>query len=73
VLNGAGVEVGVVTSGSFSPSLGHAVALAYINKECTEVDTALRIVCGKSEITGKVCQLPFYKNATARADILLYL
>ncbi|MDR2577267.1 MAG: glycine cleavage system aminomethyltransferase GcvT [Chitinispirillales bacterium] len=73
VLDGGGTAVGVVTSGSFSPSLGHAIALAYVDKNCAVAGTALRIVCGKAEIAGKACQPPFYKNATARADIKLYL
>jgi len=73
VLRGDGAEAGVVTSGSFSPALGHAVALAYVDNVFSEVGTELTVVSGKSEISGRVCALPFYKNATARNDINLYL
>jgi aminomethyltransferase len=73
VLSADGREAGVITSGSFAPSLGFAVALGYIDKEYSAVNTELRIVNGKTEIPAKISPLPFYKNATARADINLYL
>ena len=73
VLNGSGAAVGEVTSGSFSPSLGHAVALAYVDREYAAIGTEVRAAGGKSEIAGKISELPFYKNATARADMKLYL
>ena len=73
VLSADGKEAGVITSGSFAPSLGFAVALGYVNKEFSAIDTELRIVNGKTEIPAKISSLPFYKNATARVDINLYL
>jgi len=72
VLSADGAEVGVITSGSFAPSLGFAVALGYVDKDFSAIDTELRIVSGKNEIPAKISQLPFYKNATARSDINLY-
>jgi aminomethyltransferase len=68
-----GKEAGRVTSGGFSPSLGHAVALAYIDKEYAGIDTTVSIIGGKSELSGKICQTPFYKKGTVRGDINLYL
>ncbi|MCL2218306.1 MAG: glycine cleavage system aminomethyltransferase GcvT [Chitinispirillia bacterium] len=68
-----GKTVGVVTSGSFSPALGFAVALAYVDNVFSDIGTELRVISGKTEIPGKICELPFYKNATARSDINLYL
>ena len=73
VLDGGGAAVGEVTSGSFSPSLGHAVALAYVDREYSAIGTEVRVAVGKSEIPGRISELPFYKNATARADMKLYL
>ena len=73
VLNDSGKEIGLITSGSFSPALGYAVALAYVDSEFSKDGTNLRIVSGKSEIPGKICQLPFYKKATGRDDINIYL
>lgn len=59
-----GAEVGQVTSGQPSPTLGHPIALAYVDKEFAEVGTAL-----SADIRGKkypftVVALPFYKRAT---------
>ncbi|MDR0331054.1 MAG: glycine cleavage system aminomethyltransferase GcvT [Chitinispirillales bacterium] len=68
-----GKEAGAVTSGSFSPSLGHAIALAYVDRGFAAVGTELTVACGKNDIAGKVCGLPFYKNGTARGEMDLYL
>jgi aminomethyltransferase len=73
VVSGDGAAAGVVTSGSFSPALGYAVALAYVDNVFSVDGTELRVISGKGEIPGKVCPLPFYRNATARDDINLYL
>ena len=57
-----GTEVGTVTSGQPSPTLGHPIALAYIDRDRAEVGTAVTV-----DIRGKahdftVTQLPFYKR-----------
>jgi len=57
---------GTVTSGSFAPSLGCAVALAYLPPACTEPGTAVEAETRGSRITGRVTNLPFYTRATAR-------
>ncbi|MCL2241115.1 MAG: glycine cleavage system aminomethyltransferase GcvT [Chitinispirillia bacterium] len=72
-VSAGGKEAGIVTSGSFSPALGYAVALAYVDSCFSAAGTGLTVISGKNEIHGKVCELPFYKNATARSDINLYL
>jgi len=73
VLSADGREIGVITSGSFAPSLGFAVALGYVDRDFSAIDTELRIISGKAELPAKISRLPFYKNATARSDINLYL
>ncbi|MDR3011665.1 MAG: glycine cleavage system aminomethyltransferase GcvT [Chitinispirillales bacterium] len=73
VKNNSGKDIGIVTSGSYSPTLGHAIAMAYIDKGYENIDTILTVVSEKYEVVGKVCQLPFYKKSTGRADIKLYL
>ena len=58
-----GVQVGEVTSGQPSPTLGYPVALAYVDIEHTEIGTALDIdLRGKAE-PFEVVALPFYKRA----------
>jgi aminomethyltransferase len=68
-----GRTAGTVTSGCFSPAVGHAIALAYIDKEYAGIDAAVSVISGKNELPGRVSATPFYKNGTARGDINLYL
>lgn len=58
--------VGVVTSGSLAPSLGVAVALAYVENEQTGVGTMLEIESRGTRLAAEVTTLPFYQNGTAR-------
>jgi aminomethyltransferase len=59
-------EVGVVTSGSLAPSLGVAVALAYVDREHAEPGTALEILVRDKPLAATVVELPFYRDGTAR-------
>ena len=64
----SGEIVGRVTSGSFAPSLGHAVALAFVDKaHAAREDFAL--VVGKSVLSARRATLPFYTKGTARAKL----
>jgi aminomethyltransferase len=57
-----GQEVGVVTSGTFAPTLQKALAMAYVDPAHTAVGTALQVdVRGKPE-PAKVVKLPFYQR-----------
>jgi aminomethyltransferase len=57
-----GVQVGEVTSGQPSPTLGYPVAMAYVDVAYTEIGTALDIdLRGKAE-PFEVVALPFYKR-----------
>ena len=64
-LPGESAAIGKVTSGSFAPSLGYAVALAYVDKEYADRD-AFELVSGRSVLPASKTDLPFYKNGTAR-------
>lgn len=66
MLNGA--RVGVVTSGSFAPSLGNSVALAYVAPEHAEAEQYV-IASGKNELTATRVALPFYTKGTARIKL----
>ena len=61
----SGREVGVVTSGSFAPSCGNAIAFAYITTEEAGHEAYL-IRAAKTELPATAVPLPFYKNGTAR-------
>ena len=56
-------RVGEVTSGTFSPTLEQAVAMAYVTAEQSKVGTSVEIdIRGKRE-AAEVVALPFYKRA----------
>jgi len=61
-----GKVVGTVTSGSFAPSVGHAVAMAYLPDALTQSGTSLNILIRGKEHPATVIDLPFYKDGTAR-------
>ncbi len=59
VFDGSGQKVGYVTSGSFAPSLGHAVALALVSQNSTEPYT---VAIRDKQIPFRVTQRPFRKT-----------
>ena len=61
-----GKAVGEVTSGSLAPSLGVAVAMAYVDKAFCVVGQALEVEVHGKLLPVNVVELPFYKNGTAR-------
>jgi aminomethyltransferase len=73
ILNRNGEQAGIITSGSFSPSLQQAIALAYINKDLCAVGTKVTIRTERNDLAGTVCEVPFYKQATARRPIADFL
>jgi aminomethyltransferase len=61
VLSG-GKEVGRVTSGTFSPTLDRAIAMAYVDPDLAAAGTSCEVdIRGKAAPT-KVVPLPFYKR-----------
>lgn len=64
-----GKEVGIVTSGSFGPSVGNAIAFAYIDADHAGA-SAYVIRTAKVELQAEAVALPFYKGGTARAALL---
>ncbi len=60
-------EVGEVTSGSLSPSLNTAIALAYVEGAQTAVGTRLEIESRGSRLAAEVVKTPFYSEGSARS------
>lgn len=61
-----GREIGRVTSGSFSPSLECAVAMAYLDRAAAEPGTACSVETRGKRLDAEVVRTPFYENGTAR-------
>lgn len=57
-----GETVGEVTSGAPSPTLGHAIALAFVRPDLAEVGTELQVDLRGKPTPFSVVQLPFYKR-----------
>lgn len=61
--------IGIVTSGSFSPSLHRAIAMAYVDNDFSAPGTGVVVGSGRHELKGTVTELPFYRNATGRKSM----
>lgn len=57
-----GNEVGMVTSGSVSPTLGGAIALAYVSPEYSQIGQRVAIMIRGKENFATVVERPFYKR-----------
>lgn len=62
VLDADGNNIGIVTSGSTSPSLGYPVGLAYVKIAFSTLNTPIYIDIRGKAIEAKVCSLPFLKK-----------
>ncbi|MDF7805952.1 glycine cleavage system aminomethyltransferase GcvT [Pontiellaceae bacterium B12219] len=60
------IEIGEITSGSLAPSLGVAVAMAYVKADFSKVGNMLDVEIRGKRFPAEIVDLPFYKNGTAR-------
>ena len=56
-------EVGVITSGALSPTLGHPIAMAYVAPRHAATGTTLYVDVRGTRIAASVVDLPFYRRA----------
>ena len=56
-----GNEIGIVTSGTQSPSLGKPIGMGYVPTAFTTAGSEIRIVAGKKRLEAVVVKVPFYK------------
>ncbi len=61
IVNTEGAEIGIITSGTMSPTLNKAIAMAYVPKELSKVDSEILIQVRKKQIRAKVVAMPFLK------------
>ncbi|SFZ91517.1 aminomethyltransferase [Flaviramulus basaltis] len=61
IVDGNGKTIGVVTSGTMSPSLGKGIGLGYVPTVFAEVNSKINIQIRKNAVPATVIKLPFYK------------
>jgi glycine cleavage system T protein (aminomethyltransferase) len=57
-----GTQLGAVTSGCLSPTLGYPVAMAFVKPDSCTIGTPIVVAAGSSRVEGEVVGLPFYKR-----------
>ena len=62
VLDSSGTVVGEITSGALSPTLGHPIAMAYVEAEHSEPGTELVVDVRGASLPVTVTTLPFYSR-----------
>jgi len=55
-------EIGLVTSGTFSPTLQQSIAMALVSPETRAIDTELSVDVRGHRESAHVVKLPFYKR-----------
>ena len=59
ILNADGKEIGIVTSGTMSPSLNKGIGMGYVAKELSTPDSEIYIQVRKKQLKAKVVKMPF--------------
>jgi len=62
IVNENGEKIGVVTSGTMSPSLKEGIGMGYVNKPYHKLGTQIFIQVRKKAIPATIVKLPFYKG-----------
>lgn len=57
-----GKEIGVVTSGTQSPSLKKAIGMGYVNADYLKENDSIFVEVRGKQLEAKITKLPFYKN-----------
>ena len=62
IVDGAGTVIGLVTSGTMSPSMNIGIGLGYVTVANSAVGNDIFIRIRKNDVPAKVVKLPFYKK-----------
>ncbi len=62
-------EIGYISSGSFSPSLGSGIALGYINPEYNKIGSEVLINSENIQIEAKIVKRPIYTQGTYNKEV----
>ena len=58
----SGAPVGIITSGALSPTLGHPIAMAFVDPGSSAIGTPLLLDVRGTAVPASVIPLPFYKR-----------
>jgi aminomethyltransferase len=62
IVDGSGAVIGIVTSGTMSPSMNKGIGLGYVTVANSAIDSDIFIRIRKNDVPAKVVKLPFYKK-----------
>lgn len=62
IVDANATAIGIVTSGTMSPTLGKGIGMGYVTVENAKIDSEIFIQVRKNAIPAKVIKLPFYKG-----------
>ena len=62
IVDATGTVIGIVTSGTMSPSMGKGIGLGYVTVDNSAIDSDIFIRIRKNDVAAKVVKLPFYKK-----------
>ena len=62
IVDANGTEIGIVTSGTQSPSLQKAIGMGYVNTAYTKEGSEIFIAIRDQKIKATVVKFPFYKS-----------
>jgi aminomethyltransferase len=62
IVDKTGTVIGIVTSGTMSPSMNVGIGLGYVTSENSKLDSDIFIRIRKNDVLAKVVKLPFYKK-----------
>jgi aminomethyltransferase len=62
IVDANGTVIGIVTSGTMSPSMNVGIGMGYVPTAFSAVDSEIFIRIRKNDVPAKVIKLPFYKK-----------
>jgi aminomethyltransferase len=62
IVDASGNIIGIVTSGTMSPTMNVGIGMGYVTTENSQIDSTIYIRIRKNDVPAKVIKLPFYKK-----------
>jgi aminomethyltransferase len=62
IVDASGKNIGIVTSGTMSPSMNIGIGMGYVTTENSLIDCEIFIRIRKNDVKARVVKLPFYKK-----------